>query len=276
MFVFGSEGMLGFMVHNYLKIHYPGKIVPVARNVFDILNDDIGAWAAKQQLNQNDVIVNCTGLTNRHLDRTEHEFMMVNADFPKLLGKLSSNLCFQAVHVSTDCVFSGAKGNYFENDTPDAVDIYGVSKRKGESDGLIVLRTSLIGIEIKNHYSLLSWVISNQNGTIDGYTNHYWNGITTLQFAKIIGWFLEHGFPENNVYHIHSPSSVSKFQLLMEFAEIFGIPVKIRPVKPGRALDRTLNSLHTLCADLGIPEINAQLEEMRDYCQKHGIQWRSI
>jgi dTDP-4-dehydrorhamnose reductase len=144
------------------------------------------------------------------------------------------------IHISTDCVFSGRKGNYTEDDVPDAEDLYGRTKLIGEVAyaHTLTLRTSLIGRELRTRYGLTEWFLR-QEKTIKGYVNAIFSGFTTQAFARAL---LDHVIPNPSlagVYHI-SNEPISKYDLLMLMNKAFGRAIEIQPdgdVKCDRSLD---------------------------------------
>jgi dTDP-4-dehydrorhamnose reductase len=167
------------------------------------------------------------------------------------------------VHASTDCVFSGRRGGYMVGDDRDAEDVYGLSKVLGETiadhERCTVIRTSIIGPERGIGHGLMGWFLR-QHGRVQGFTDHMWNGITTLEWAVICARLIEGEMGAGG--RIIQPGvnpALSKHQLLGLIAEIWEHPVKIEPRETGVPVDRTL--VPTLpCADLG-----TQLTEMRDW-----------
>ena len=131
-------------------------------------------------------MINCIGTIKPRVDQLgDLNAILVNSVFPRLLSKLSKELNFKVIHPTTDCVYTGSKGNYNEDDVYDVNDVYGMSKAMGEVSDVCIVRTSIIGEEINNGRSLVEWVKSESGNSIFGYTNHFWNGVTCLQFAKI-------------------------------------------------------------------------------------------
>ena len=151
------------------------------------------------------------------------------------------NKC-KIINISTDCVFDGKKGNYSENSNDLAKDIYGVSKYLGElqSYNNLTLRTSIIGHEIKNKFSLLEWFINNKNKDVDGYKNVFFSGVTTNELTRIINLIINKFQNLNGIYHISS-TKISKFDLLTKINEIYKLEKNIKSLKNKR-LDRSLNS----------------------------------
>jgi len=134
------------------------------------------------------------------------------------------------IHIATDCVFSGKDGNYSEASEHDAEDIYGITKSLGEDESMCIIRTSIIGEEIRNKNSLIEWVIKQKGKTIDGYENVFWNGVTCLQLAKIIKQVIEQELLWEGIRHISSPDIVSKCQLCKYINDIYDLGITILSV----------------------------------------------
>jgi dTDP-4-dehydrorhamnose reductase len=157
-----------------------------------------------------DCVVNAAGMINRRLAEgaNEADAWLVNGLFPRLLADHCEARGVRAIHVSTDCVFDGTAGPYVETDPPTATDLYGRSKAWGEPRNCLVIRTSIFGPELRNFYLLLSWFLA-QSDECRGFTNHLWNGMTTLQLARCIETILEKGLHENRVQHLFSETPPS-------------------------------------------------------------------
>jgi dTDP-4-dehydrorhamnose reductase len=213
--------------------------------------DKLDAFEATQKdieyvLSQYDgkYVINCMGVIKQKRPAPEVIFK-VNTVFPHLLASACAKLKKRLIHISTDCVFSGEESWYAEDIRPNAKDMYGVSKYYGEPSEFdaIVLRTSIIGEELKGKLSLLEWVRSNNKKTIRGYDNHFWNGVTCLELSKAVKEFVdEKSF--YGLYHIISPDAVSKYELIGLIADIFEIDVKVIKTHPADSCDRTLNTYH--------------------------------
>src|SRR5207247_7667552 len=119
---------------------------------------------------------------------SESACMTLNAEVPHLLARTIAAWGGRLIHLSTDCVFSGNRGEYTEADEPDATDLYGRSKALGEvrADNAITLRTSLIGRELSHHQSLLDWFLAQNCREIRGFGHVFWSGVTTLHMAELI------------------------------------------------------------------------------------------
>jgi dTDP-4-dehydrorhamnose reductase len=195
-----------------------------------------------------DYIINCIGFV-KHLINEDDEHSIksayeVNANFPSRLNEYASKFKTPIIQIGTDCVYSGQKGNYSENDTHDPHDIYGVTKSKGEVDSTasMILRCSIIGREVTSANSLLSWVLSHpMNSEIKGFTNHYWNGLTTLHFSQIVfGIIKSHSFRQG-IFHLIPSSVVNKHELITLITEAFDrTDLKIDEFATDVSVDRSL------------------------------------
>ncbi len=168
----------------------------------------------------------------------------VNSIFPHKLEELSYQYGFRLICVSTDCVFNGQKGNYNEDDYPDATDLYGKSKNLGEviSDNCLTLRSSIIGRELGTAHSLLEWFLSNRGKSVKGYVNALYSGFPTIVFANIIADIIENQEKLSGLYHVSS-DPINKFDLLNLIRSKFDLDIDIDPYedfKIDRSLDSTL------------------------------------
>ena len=140
-----------------------------------------------------DYIINCLGITKPHInDNNEQDVArakLVNTLVPAERASLAENTGSRVIQIATDCVFSGCKGHYLETDAHDAADVYGKTKSLGEvvSNNVMHIRVSTIGRELGRSTLLLEWVLSHAHGaTIPGFTDHFWNGVTTNHFSKVV------------------------------------------------------------------------------------------
>ena len=203
IYLFGSTGMLGTYVKKILSDTL--NITDITRKEYDILNDEWDKlYKLLSNLNKNDVIINCAGIIPQKENLQEYEkYIKINSLFPHKLQEIVKNHNSKLIHITTDCVFNGKKDNsYDENDTHTEKNIYGISKSQGEPENATIIRTSIIGEETNGKKSLLEWVKSNKNGTINGYNNHLWNGITCLQLALIIKKIIDKNLFWKGVRHI--------------------------------------------------------------------------
>jgi dTDP-4-dehydrorhamnose reductase len=263
--LFGSTGMLGRYVYNVLKNDY--NVICIKRNDFDIENDE---WSKLKNiitlnLKENDIILNCAGIIPQKYGNEYKKFIRINALFPHKLSEFANISNVKFIHITTDCVFNGFKGNYLETDEHNASNIYGISKSLGEPNEATIIRTSIIGEEIKDKKSLIEWVKSNKNQTIDGYTNHYWNGVTCLTLANIIKNIIDNNAFWKGVKHIYSPNCVSKYNLCCYINEIYNLNINIMPIETENK-NLTLLSKEPPLFELN--DIHSQIIEQKNYFKK--------
>ena len=233
IFIFGSNGMLGNYLTQYLSSSF--EVIPITRGEID-LTKDFSLIEEKYQFNENDVIINASGIIKQR-DYCSDELIKVNSLFPHFLSTLGCNV----IHITTDCVFSGKEGSYTEESYHDCIDDYGKSKSLGECEDLTIIRTSIIGEEVENKKSLIEWVKSNKNTNVNGYLNHFWNGVTCLELSKQIEKIIKTNTYWKGVRHYFSPDTVSKYQLVSYINEIYKLNNTINPVM-SEYCDRSLNS----------------------------------
>jgi dTDP-4-dehydrorhamnose reductase len=197
-----------------------------------------------------DFVVNCIGIIKPYINdsdpkQTETAFE-INGAFPNRLEAWASKNGAKVIQIATDCVFSGTKGNYLESSEHDALDVYGKSKSMGEAKGasMMHLRVSIIGPEVDRNSSLLEWVRNQpQNAEVSGYTDHFWNGITSFHFAKISRGIIEDEIFEPGVFHVLPQDSVTKSELVSLIAKYLGrSDIKVNPTATGANINRTLDT----------------------------------
>ena len=189
-----------------------------------------------------DVVVNCTGLT-KHKPEAENPLISIpiNTLMPHRLAGLCKLVGARLIHISTDCVFSGEKGGYVENDFADARDVYGKSKALGEVHypHTITLRTSTIGHELQSKYGLLDWFLS-QEGRCKGYTRAVFSGLPTVIFAQVVRDVVIPHKELSGLYHV-AAKPITKFDLLKMIADVYGKTIDIVP-DDKLVIDRSLDS----------------------------------
>lgn len=221
--VLGGSGMLGSMMTKVLDLDFQSFSRPQFDAEYDFVIPEF-----------NDRIINCIGVIKPYCDDVERA-IRVNSIFPFSLPAGS-------IQIATDCVFSGRKGKYVETDEHDAGDVYGKTKSLGEAEHLNNLRCSIIGPEQKNHLSLLDWFLSQEVDEVNGFTNHLWNGITTLHFTRICQGIIRQGIELPAIQHIVPANVVTKAELLQIIADVYGKKIKINPVEAPEKIDRTLST----------------------------------
>lgn len=224
-----------------------------------------------------DVVINSVGIV-KQLPTSKDPLvsLTVNSLFPHRLASLCQAGGARLIHVSTDCVFSGRKGMYTEDDISDAEDLYGRSKFLGEvgGPGCITLRTSIIGRELRTSSGLVEWFLHNRGGKVRGFNRAMYSGLTTLILARTIANTIEQHPELAGVYQVSS-EPISKFELLCLLRESFDMEVEIEPY-PDVQVDRTLDSSH-FRATTGFtpPTWQEMIQEMADDSTPYE-QWRGI
>ncbi len=163
-----------------------------------------------------DVIINCIGIIKqRPSAKSPLPSIAINALFPHRLAMLCKAMGTRLIHIGTDCVFSGRKGNYTEDDIPDAEDLYGRTKLLGEVayPGSLTIRTSIIGRELFSKLGLIEWFMSKRGGNVQGFAGAIYTGFTTQAMASIIGEIIEKHPDLCGLWHVSS-DPISKYDLL--------------------------------------------------------------
>jgi dTDP-4-dehydrorhamnose reductase len=189
--IFGSAGMAGHMISIYLQEqgHEITGFDQTPVNHCDSITGDVrNLDLVKKTIEKGnyDVIVNCIGILNQFAEKNKELAVFVNTYFPHFLVSITHDLASQIIHMSTDCVFSGKKGEYVEGDFKDGESFYDRTKALGEINDKknITFRNSIIGPDINvNGIGLFNWFMK-QNNQVNGYTKVMWTGLTSLQLAK--------------------------------------------------------------------------------------------
>ena len=279
--VFGSSGMLGTYVKKVMSTDFLVRCIN--RDEYDCMHDtiqkldDIFSSAMKGNADQSTTIINCIGIIPQKLSSTPEEtnyreYIKINTMFPHQLQSIAKTHNARLVHITTDCVFDGILGeSYDENDTHTETNIYGTSKSLGEPPaGATVIRTSIIGEAITPRSpSLLEWVKSNKNNTIQGYKTHLWNGVTCLQLAYIIKRIIHDNLFWDGVRHIYSPRVVSKYDLCCYISKSFNLNVNVTPTDT-RPVNKSLVSIYASNKEYSkllenIPDICTQITDLKSW-----------
>ena len=237
--LFGSTGMLGNYVYRVIK-NSNLKVKTVSKRDFDVLvnsREDLRVIVDKSKC---DVIVNCVGLIPQSRSKSLKEFHLINTLFPLNLNEVANEFNKKFIHISTNCVFN-IYGNYNELSFANSDELYGISKNLGEPMGASTIRTSIIGEEKFNKRGLMEWIKSNKNKEINGFVNHFWNGVTCLTLANIILNIIQTKNYWSGIRHIHSPNIISKFELLHLINEIYSLNIRVLPTVTD-IKDQTLTS----------------------------------
>jgi len=201
-----------------------------------------------------DWIINAIGITKPLVKDDDPEqierAIWVNAIFPKYIGEFAQTRGARVLQIATDCVYSGIKGQYVESDAHDSLDVYGKTKSLGECYLANVkhLRCSIIGPEKRNYKFLLTWFLSQSRGaTVNGFSNHVWNGITTLHFAKICHGIISHDIELPHLHHVVPINDITKDELLKLFSHYYNREdININTIEAPLIIDRTLRTANTV------------------------------
>ena len=270
LIILGENGMLGNYIKKYFQNLSNINVIPVNRNMFNAYSDNILKLELllNNYFNENTLVFNAIGVipqSSKNNVITDNHYIKINTEFPHELALLCNKYKMKLIHPTTDCVFSGSKGKYIETDEHDEVSTYGQSKSLGEPKLCTVIRTSIIGEEINNNISLVSWIKQNNNKEINGYKNHYWNGITCLQYAKIIEYMINNNIFWEGVKHIYSPNTVSKYELCYLVSDAYKLNIKINDYETTNIIDKSLSTIHKENNIFCIPNLKQQIIEMKDF-----------
>lgn len=272
--ILGSSGMLGSMVTDFFRLPGNGfNVVALDRSTFELNTsslNDVGSKLTRLCGFNTNYVVNCIGAIKPTFDKASNpsDPIYLNAVFPHQLATWGSLVGTKIIHITTDCVFDGARGKYTELDTHNARDHYGRSKSLGESDAVMNLRTSIIGPEIGGRgRSLLEWIKAQDGGAVNGYTNHFWNGLTTMELANCLEHIILSDLWEPGVFHIYS-EDVNKHTMIEEIVYQYGLDINITPFEAPNSCDRTLRTVHDLNAKLSIPPFDVQVGDL--------VEWEEI
>ena len=221
------------------------RIPEVAVHKFEVSTDSLAEVLA--DLKRGDYVINCIGMVKSLINDEDRQSrdraIFLNATFPSQLAAVAEAQQLKVIQMATDCVFSGHVGSYSESDNHDALDVYGKTKSLGEipSPAVMNLRVSVIG---KGSQGLYHWVASQPQGAvINGYLDHQWNGITSLEYGRLIAGIIRDDLFSSGVHHIVPTGSMNKNELVNVIATNAGRnDLQINPINSGKAIDRTLST----------------------------------
>lgn len=212
------------------------------------------------ELKSCDFVINALGIIKPYCDSDPGLAFFVNSAFPHILAEELGN---KLIQITTDCVFNGATGAPYDETAPKLPpDIYGLSKALGEPEKAIVLRCSTIGPELSGNRGLLAWLVSQSGKETNGYTNHLWNGIISIELGKVCQKIINQEInPEPGIYHIFS-NDITKHDLLVKLNQRFNLNCKINLVAAPVAIDRRLRTTKTLNQQLQIPSLDTMIADL--------------
>lgn len=255
--ILGATGMLGHKLYQVLRPSM--DVVGTIRSGYKIISrynfleptiliprfDALQPNAPKQVIEsiRPDVVVNCIGVINKLVEKAGQDATTrLNAELPHEIYRICKPKGIRLIHISTDCVFSGKKGNYKDDDPSDAEDLYGKTKYLGEvnGEGALTLRTSIIGRELNSSYGLLEWLISNRGGQVQGWTNAIFSGFPTLHLSRIIADVITNHPDLSGLFNVSS-EPITKYDLLSLINNALGLNIVIKE-SPEPKEDKSLDS----------------------------------
>jgi dTDP-4-dehydrorhamnose reductase len=265
--VIGGDGMLGHQLVRSLSARHEVAATTRAEGPGSFAGVEVRSPATVARAidaARPDAVVNAVGLVKQRPEAADTAAAIeVNALFPHRLAALCRERSARLVHISTDCVFSGRRGGYREEDEPDPVDTYDRTKLLGEVTAApaVTLRTSLVGLEKRRASGLVEWFLS-QRGDVPGYTRALFSGLTTAEASRVVALVLESGRPASGLWHVAS-APISKADLLRGLLSRLR-RADLRVVEdPSVVLDRTLDG-RRFAAETGYraPEWSGMLTEL--------------
>ncbi len=272
--VTGASGLLGanlaleaakdhtvFGLVNSLNLH------PTA---FQVLQGDLaeaGMIEAVLDHTQPDWVIHCAALAN--VDACENDparAVQLNTEVPRKLAQHVARGGARLVHVSTDAVFDGVKGNYVENDPPNPLSVYARTKLEGEravaetDPEAIIGRVNLFGWSPSGKRSLAEWFFNNLGAgkAVMGFTDVYFCPLLANDLGNLFLAMLQKQL--HGLYHVVARDSLSKYAFGVKLANLFNFDAGlIRPTSvndSGLAAPRSPNlTLNTnkLTQALGVP-----------------------
>ncbi|MDP4084389.1 MAG: SDR family oxidoreductase [Bacillota bacterium] len=271
--VLGGNGMAGHVIRYYLQslsydVYYSIREQKNDKKAVTLeLTDQTFTYDCLQKLKP-DIVINAAAILNDFATKNIKEAIYVNSFLPHLLASYGDEIGFKLIHISSDGVFSGKKGNYLEKDEKDATSVYAMTKNLGEvvDKKHVTIRTSIIGPDIrKEGIGLFHWFM-NQSGDIQGFNEVYWNGVTSLELAKAIDWIIQKN--TEGLVQLTARNRISKHDLLLLFKEVFNRKdIKIIP----NFIYKKDNTLVNTRKDFSYqaPEYKFMIRNMREWMEAH-------
>ena len=253
--------MAGHLISRYFSNYDNFQIYEIKSNQVN------NSWSLlKRQINnlKPDIIINSLRITVEESEKDPKTAILINSIIPKKLELLFLNTNVKIIHLSTDCVFSGEKGNYSEEEFPESKTIYGMTKFCGEIINRkdLTIRTSYIGPNLENkNEEIFDWFLKQKND-VNGYTNAIWNGVTTLELAKKIHESILKNI--SGLYHLCQNKKISKYNLLLLIQKQWSLE-HINLIKSSDIIiDRSLKDSRST---LFVNNYNNMFEELYEFMQ---------
>ena len=278
--VLGIDGMIGHKIAQSIQNNY--ELFGTSKK--DIKNQDIGlnqGKIVKHDFLKNNlesllkkvspsVIINCVGITPRRgINESIKNFELLNSKLPHFIDNWTKLNKSKLIHFSTDCVYSGDKGNYYEDSDTDAKDTYGITKAKGEinNNHSLTLRSSMIGRELFNFTELFEWLYSMREKSVEGYSQVIYSGITTVRMGKIINKILKNNLTLSGIFNISS-TPISKHELLQKLSNAFDLNVDINENKNIKSNKVLISKKFAEITGINPPNWDELIEEFKLDCEK--------
>lgn len=276
LLVLGSNGMAGHIISLYLQ-EQGHDVWGFARKESSILNNffvgdatDFERLASIVLEGQFDYVINAIGLLNTTAEENKHLAVLINSYLPHFLVEVTKNLKTRIIQMSTDCVFSGDKGGYLENDLRDGQTFYDRSKALGEidDDKNLTFRNSIIGPDINEKgIGLFNWFMK-QDGELQGYDQAIWSGVTTLVLAQAINLAIEKKI--TGLYQLTNSEKVSKYELLMILNERFKKNKLVIQKNSTVHIDKSMVNSR-IDFDFVVPTYSEMIENLKWWIEKHPL-----
>lgn len=272
--VLGCNGMAGHMISLYLKEN-GYKVDGYARMkspcVDTVVGDARNANLIRETIERGNysAVVNCIGILNKSAEKDHESAVFLNSYLPHFLAKVTEKMNTQVIHISTDCVFSGSRGSYTENDYPDGEFFYDRSKALGEIKNHkdVTFRMSIVGPDLnRDGIGLINWFMQ-QRKCVNGYKNVFWTGQTTLQLARTI----ENAAMQriHGLYNMVPEDKISKYDMLVLFNKyIRRTDIEIVP-EENIKIDKSLKRTNYESFRYKIPDYEIQIKELGDWMRQH-------
>ena len=271
--VVGSNGMAGHVITKYLRQqgHTVNTVARTDASYCVDIENSLEVQSLARIVSNFDYVINCIGLLVKDSNERPDRAAYINGWFPHYLEHVLKQSTTKLIHLSTDCVFDGAKGKYVEEDMHTEMNAYGKSKSLGEvnNDKDVTFRMSIIGPEIKsNGTGLFNWIATTPDKEINGWNNALWNGITTLELAKCIDTYMSNPII-TGVYHlVNNDNKINKFKLLTKINKIFVLKKKVTETSGPKDVNKILIDTRQLI-NFNIPDYDQMLTELKLWCEKY-------
>lgn len=273
--VVGCRGMAGHVI--YKKLQDKFEVYGIARNIEEserVFNLDVKDTERLQKIikeNNFYAVINCIGILNKDAEDHPAKAIWFNSYFPHFLEEITMNTTTKVIHISTDCVFSGKKGGYTEDDFKDGIGFYAQSKALGEiiNQKDLTIRTSIIGPEIKDGIGLFHWFMSRKKDEeLKGFTRAFWSGLTTVELANVIRYVLENDI--TGLLQVAPTKKIDKYSLLKLFNEVFrNNQISIQP-NGDYSVDKSLVSIRK-DFEYHVPDYHTMLLEMKSWIEDNPV-----